>query len=109
MNEETTQQVISSLLTTDLVTLSIMLIMTMLGKTLATKIAAGIMFKMNPLFKEGERVYVDREEAIIINKGFFTTQFEIINAFKGDNDKEQRLWRYVPSDKIDTIKLSKIK
>ena len=82
------------------------LVVTLMFKDYATKLAKGMAFKMNPAFKEGDKVILDGERALIVKIGNSETVFGIHKAsgeFKGDY-----IWRYVPNERIPTLKIEKI-
>jgi len=82
------------------------LVVTLMFKDYATKIAKGMAFKMNPAFKEGDKVILDGERALIVKIGNTETVFGIHKAsgeFKGDY-----IWRYVPNERIPALKIEKI-
>ena len=61
---------------------------------------------MNSQFKEGDKVILDGERALIVKIGLTTTVFGIekfTGEFRGDY-----VWRYVPNERIDTLKLEKV-
>ncbi len=71
-------------------------------KDLAIDLANGIAFRFFGPFKEGDEVILEGEKATIIKVGMTVTVF-------GCNDIEKGyIWRYVPNDKIGTLKLGKI-
>ncbi len=75
-------------------------------KDFATKLSKGIAFSMNKQFKEGDKVVLDGERALIVKIGMTQTVFGIekdTGQFRGDY-----VWRYVPNEKIDTLKLEKV-
>ena len=75
-------------------------------KGFATKFSKGIAFSMNKQFKEGDKVVLDGERALIVKIGMTQTVFGIekdSGQFRGDY-----VWRYVPNEKIDTLKLEKV-
>ena len=61
----------------------------------------GLNFKMNPQFKEGDKVKLDGEEAVVIKIGMTTSVF-------GVTAKDGYTWRYVPNQRIDYLKVEKI-
>jgi len=82
------------------------LVITLMFKDYATKLAKGMAFKMNPAFKEGDKVILDGERALIVKIGNSETVFGIHKAsgeFKGDY-----IWRYVPNERIPSLKIEKI-
>lgn len=72
-------------------------------KEIGTNFAAGMAFRADTLFKEGDRVIVDNELAVIIKVGFRYTIF----ALDKDTDGK-KVWRVVRNDRIGDIKLEKI-
>jgi|TARA_R110001592_G_scaffold175657_1_gene414949 small-conductance mechanosensitive channel len=82
-------------------TILIALVFTMWFKDLATKMAKGVMFKMNRAFNEGDSVIIDGQDAVIVRIGMTETVFGIYGE-KGYT------WRYVPNERIPMLKLEKI-
>ena len=75
-------------------------------KDFATKLSKGIAFSMNKQFKEGDKVVLDGERALIVKIGMTQTVFGIekdSGQFRGDYE-----WRYMPNKKIDTLILEKV-
>ena len=75
-------------------------------KDYATKLSKGIAFSMNNQFKEGDKVILDGERALIVKIGLTQTVFGIekdSGQFRGDY-----VWRYVPNEKISNLKLEKV-
>ena len=75
-------------------------------KDFATKLSKGIAFSMNKQFKEGDKVVLDGERALIVKIGLTQTVFGIENdsgQFRGDY-----VWRYVPNERIEMLKLEKV-
>ena len=75
-------------------------------KDFATKFSKGIAFSMNKQFKEGDKVVLDGERALIVKIGMTQTVFGIekdSGQFRGDY-----VWRYVPNERIDTLNLEKV-
>lgn len=70
-------------------------------KDFLTQIVAGFFFYLNRDFSEGHHVYIDGEPAVIIKVGFRVTIFAIKNG-RGET------WRYVPNDKIRTLRLERV-
>ncbi len=68
----------------------------------ATKIARGLTFSFNKTFREGDKVLLDNETAIIVKVGLTQTVFGITKE-SGDY-----IWRYVPNERIVMLKLEKI-
>ena len=75
-------------------------------KDFATKLSKGIAFSMNKQFKEGDKVVLDGERALIVKIGLTQTVFGIekdSGQFRGDY-----VWRYVPNEGIEMLKLEKV-
>tara|TARA_B100001013_G_C24582549_1_gene431232 strand:+ start:278 stop:703 length:426 start_codon:yes stop_codon:yes gene_type:complete len=75
-------------------------------KDLATKWSKGIAFSFNKQFQEGDHVLIDGERALIVKIGFTQTVFGVTKS-GGDLDGDY-VWRYVPNERIDFLKLEKI-
>jgi len=75
-------------------------------KDYATKLSKGIAFSMNSQFKEGDHVLLDGEKALIVKIGLTQTVFGIQKE-NGEFDGDY-IWRYVPNERIDFLKLKKI-
>ena len=75
-------------------------------KDYATKLSKGIAFSMNSQFKEGDHVLLDGEKALIVKIGLTQTVFGIQKE-NGEFDGDY-IWRYVPNERIDFLKLEKI-
>lgn len=71
-------------------------------KDFIAKLAKGLSFSMNRSFNEGDKVILDNEEALIVKIGITQTVFGIIKE-TGDY-----VWRYVPNERIDFLKLEKV-
>ena len=75
-------------------------------KDYTTKWAKGIAFKLNRQFQEGDHVLLDGERALIVKIGLTQTVFGVTkNGGELDGDY---VWRYVPNERIDFLKLEKI-
>ena len=61
----------------------------------------GLKFKLNSQFKEGDKVLLDGEQAMIIKIGMSTTVFGIYG-------RDGYTWRYISNNKIESLKLEKI-
>ena len=75
-------------------------------KDFATKLSKGIAFSMNKQFQEGDKVLIDGERALIVKIGITQTVFGIQKShgeFGGDY-----VWRYVPNERIEFLKIEKI-
>ena len=75
-------------------------------KDFATKMSKGIAFSMNKQFQEGDHVLIDGERALIVKIGFTQTVFGVTKS-NGEFDGDY-VWRYVPNERIDYLKLEKI-
>ena len=75
-------------------------------KDYATKMSKGIAFSLNKQFKEGDHVLLDGERALIVKIGLTQTVFGITKS-NGEFDGDY-VWRYVPNERIDYLKLEKI-
>ena len=71
-------------------------------KDLLTKLAKGLIFKFDNSFNEGDTVLIDNENAIIVKIGITYTVFGITK------EDGRYTWRYVPNEKITSLKLEKI-
>ena len=67
----------------------------------ATSFVKGAKFRFNPAFKEGDKVILDGNPALIVKIGLSETVFGVY----GD---EGYTWRYVPNTRIEFLKLEKI-
>jgi len=78
------------------------IVVALLIKDYATNIAKGISFKYFGPFREGDHVILDNHKAVVVKIGLTITVF-------GCNDDERGyIWRYVPNNRIGTLKLGKI-
>ena len=75
-------------------------------KDFATKLSKGIASSMNKQFNEGDHVLLDDERALIVKIGLTQTVFGIQKTH-GEFDGDY-IWRYVPNERIDYLKLEKI-
>jgi len=83
------------------ITILISLIVALMLKEVSSSIAKGLKFKMSKVFVPGDVVLLEGNEAIIIKVGLTTTVFESIRD-------EGLIWRYVPNEKIQSLKLEKV-
>ena len=86
-----------------------MVIIVVLGfmfKDFVTKLSKGIAFQMNKQFQEGDHVLLDGERALIVKIGITQTVFGVTKV-GGEWDGDY-IWRYVPNERIDFLKLEKI-
>ena len=79
----------------------LVLVITLWFKDFATKIAKGMMFKMNKSFNEGDTVILDGNEALIVKIGLSETVFGVYSD-------RGYTWRYVPNERIPMLKLEKV-
>ena len=79
----------------------ISLIIAVWVKDIATGLAKGLKFQMNKAFNEGDKVLLEGDDAVIIKIGISETVFGVYS------DKGY-IWRYVPNERIHTLKLEKI-
>jgi hypothetical protein len=84
----------------------VMLVVTLWIKDYAAKIAKGIAFNMNKSFREGDKVIIDGEQALIVKIGLIQTVFGVTKS-EGDWDGDY-VWRYVPNERIPFLKLEKV-
>jgi hypothetical protein len=75
-------------------------------KDFATKLSKGIAFSLNKQFQEGDHVLLDGERALIVKIGISQTVFGVTKV-GGELDGDY-VWRYVPNERIDYLKLEKI-
>ena len=75
-------------------------------KDFATKFSKGLAFSMNKQFQEGDHVLIDGEKALIVKIGITQTVFGVTKA-GGEYDGDY-VWRYVPNEKISSLKIEKI-
>ena len=67
----------------------------------ATSFVKGAKFRFNPAFKEGDKVILDGNPALIVKIGLSETVFCVYG-------EEGYTWRYVPNTRIEFLKLEKI-
>ena len=79
----------------------LVLVITLWFKDFATKIAEGMMFKMNKAFNEGDTVILDGNDALIVRIGLSETVFGVYSD-------RGYTWRYVPNERIPFLKLEKV-
>lgn len=78
------------------------LVFGLLFKDYAMRIAKGLSFKYTSTFKEGDKVILDGEQAIVVKIGIVSTVFGITK------DDGTYVWRYVPNERIPFIKLERV-
>jgi small-conductance mechanosensitive channel len=79
----------------------ISIVVAILFKDFATSLSKGIAFQMDKAFNEGDKVLLDGYEATILKIGMRQTVFGIYS-------KRGYVWRYVPNERILTLKLEKV-
>ena len=67
----------------------------------ATSFVKGAKFRFDPAFKEGDKVILDGNPALIVKIGLSETVFGVYG-------EEGYTWRYVPNTRIEFLKLEKI-
>ena len=75
-------------------------------KDFSQKLAKGISFQLNKQFQEGDHVLIDGERALIVKIGMTQTVFGVTKS-GGDLDGDY-VWRYVPNERIEFLKIEKI-
>ena len=70
-------------------------------KDTLTSLLEGLKFKMNPHFKEGDKVILDGQQAMIVKIGWRQSVFGVYG-------KDGYTWRFIPNKRIDFVKLEKI-
>lgn len=75
-------------------------------KDYAAKISKGVAFKLTGTFREGDKVILDGEKALVVKIGLTQTVFGITKT-GGDLDGDY-VWRYVPNERISSLKLEKV-
>lgn len=84
----------------------LLLVITLLFKDFASKIAKGLAFKMSGTFKEGDKVMIDGEKALIVKIGLSQTVFGVYKEI--DGQESNYCWRYVPNERISSLKIEKV-
>ena len=79
----------------------VLLVITLWFKDFAVKIAKGMAFKMDKSFNEGDSVIFEGQDSVIVKIGLTTTVFGLY----GDRGYT---WRYVPNERISSLKLEKV-
>ena len=75
-------------------------------KDFVSSFSKGIKFKFNPQFREGDKVILDGERALIVKIGMTETVFGVTKS-SGEFDGDY-VWRYVPNERISFVKLEKV-
>ena len=83
------------------VAILISIFVAILFKDFATSLSKGIAFQMDKAFNEGDKVLLDGCEATILKIGMRQTVFGIYSD-------RGYVWRYVPNERILTLKLEKV-
>ena len=84
----------------------IIVVMGFMFKDFITKLSKGIAFQLNKQFQEGDHVLLDGERALIVKIGMTQTVFGV-TKIGGELDGDY-IWRYVPNERIEFLKLEKI-
>ena len=79
----------------------ILLVITLWFKDFAVKIAKGMAFKMDKAFNEGDSVIFEGQDSVIVKIGLTTTVFGLYG-------ERGYTWRYVPNERISSLKLEKV-
>ena len=95
-----------TLLIMPFISVLIMVVITLWFRDFASKIAKGLSFSMNKQFQEGDKVILDGERALIVKIGISQTVFGVTKS-GGELDGDY-VWRYVPNERIDFLKIEKI-
>lgn len=99
--EKELAELVSSTLQSELITISIVIILVILFKDFASNLASGISFKLNKEFNEGDRVILDGKPAIIVSIGIRQTKFQL-------QEDDKIVWRFVYNTRIPTLNLCKV-
>jgi hypothetical protein len=75
-------------------------------KDFVSSFSKGMKFKFNPQFREGDKVILDGERALIVKIGMTETVFGVTKS-SGEFDGDY-VWRYVPNERISFLKLEKV-
>jgi len=86
---------------TELIGFLLTLLVGLAIKDWATGFIKGSMFRIKSSFKEGEKVILDGDQAMIVKIGLTETVFGVYS-------NDGYTWRYVPNERIPMLKLSKI-
>ena len=84
----------------------VIVVMGFMLRDFAMKWGKGIAFQWNKQFQEGDHVLIDGERALIVKIGMTQTVFGVTKS-NGEFDGDY-VWRYVPNERIDFLKLEKI-
>ena len=84
----------------------VIVVMGFMLRDFAMKWGKGIAFQWNKQFQEGDHVLIDGERALIVKIGMTQTVFGVTKS-NGEFDGDY-VWRYVPNERIDYLKLEKI-
>lgn len=76
----------------------LLIVLGLIIKDLLTSAAFGLMFYLDPSFKEGDKVWFDGEKAVIQKIGLAVSVFKMLETGR---------WRYVKNEKIRYHKLEK--
>lgn len=84
----------------------VIVVMGFMLRDFAMKWGKGIAFQWNKQFQEGDHVLIDGERALIVKIGMTQTVFGVTKT-EGELNGDY-VWRYVPNERIDFLKLEKI-
>jgi|TARA_B110000977_G_scaffold9543_1_gene12617 hypothetical protein len=86
---------------TEIIGLVLTLLVGLWIKDTVTSFLGGLKFKMNPHFKEGDKVLLDGQQAMIVKIGWSQSVFGIYG-------EAGYTWRFIPNKRIELAKLEKI-
>ena len=86
---------------TEIIGLVLTLLVGLWIKDTVTSFLGGLKFKMNPHFKEGDKVMLDGQQAMIVKIGWSQSVFGIYG-------EAGYTWRFIPNKRIELAKLEKI-
>lgn len=85
----------------EIITMMLGLIISMLIKDVVANAVVGIRIKMSDTFNPGDHVYIDGEYATIISQDYSKTIFQI-------QDERGTVWRYVYNSKFRDLNIAKV-
>lgn len=71
-------------------------------KELLSTAVIGVLFVLNGQLREGDKVFIDGEEGVIVRKGLRQTVFGL------EKKDGTYCWRYVYNDRIRTLRIEKV-
>lgn len=84
------------------ITMLIGLIISLSIKDIITNFIKGIGFKLNPLFKPGDTIFVDGEYSVVVKVGI---RYSVFGSTKDNGDY---VWRSVLNERVAHLKIEKI-